>query len=182
MDFAFGDKLAKNHNGLKFPTVHQGLFHGTVDGKRTKTEDSKETKSFSTMITETNRPKKLRVDSVIEIAGKLEKSYENEGIQIYSAISETKAAFAESTFWSKNIFLTVSRGIHWSLAQFWIPEGNVWLLRKQKNVRSSFFDPFFTANLYESIEKKWKRRMSSRLKVWLAIPKKMYVISYARIV
>ena len=61
-----------------------------------KTKDSKETvRAFLSMITKKNRPEKIWVDKGTEIAGELKKLCKAEGIQIYSAISETKAAFAE---------------------------------------------------------------------------------------
>ena len=43
MDLAYVDKLAKDNNGVKSLLVRQGLFDRTVDGKRMKTKDSKET-------------------------------------------------------------------------------------------------------------------------------------------
>ena len=50
-----------------------------------------------------NRVKKW-VDKETEFAGELEKLYKSEGIQNYSAMSETKAAFAERTIRSlKNL-------------------------------------------------------------------------------
>ena len=43
MDLAYVDKLAKNNNGVKCLLVRQDLFDRTVDAKRKKTKDSKET-------------------------------------------------------------------------------------------------------------------------------------------
>ena len=70
-----------------------------------KTKDSQETvKVFSSMITKKNRPKKIWVDKRSEFAGAIKKFCAAEGIQIYSTMSETKAAFAERTIRSlKNI-------------------------------------------------------------------------------
>ena len=63
-----------------------------------KTQDSHETvKAFSSMITKRNRPKKIWVDKGIEIAGAFKKFCAAEGTQVYSTMSETKAAFAERT-------------------------------------------------------------------------------------
>ena len=60
MDLAFVDKLAKDNNGVKYLLVRQDMFDRTVDAKRMKTKDSKETvKIFSKMITKKNRPKKF---------------------------------------------------------------------------------------------------------------------------
>ena len=71
-----------------------------------KTKDSQETvKAFSSMITKRNRPKKIWVDKGTEFAGAFKKFCAAEGIQVYSTMSETKAAFAERTIRSlKNIF------------------------------------------------------------------------------
>ena len=60
MDLAYVDKLAKDSNSVKYVLVSQDLFDRTVDAKRMKTKDSKETvRAFSTMITKKNRPKKI---------------------------------------------------------------------------------------------------------------------------
>ena len=56
------------------------------------------------MITKKNRPKKICVDQGTEIAGEFKKFCSAEGIEIYSTMRETKAAFAERTIRSlKNI-------------------------------------------------------------------------------
>ena len=70
-----------------------------------KTKDSQETvKAFSSMITKRNRPKKICVDKGTEFAGAFKKFCTGEGIQVYSTMSEAKAAFAERTIRSlKNI-------------------------------------------------------------------------------
>ena len=104
MDLAYVDKLAKDNNGVKYLLV-QDLFDRTVDAKGMKTKDSKETvRSFLTMITKKNRPKKNWVDKGTKFAGEFQKLCIAEGIQIYSTMSETKAAFAEPTIRSlKNI-------------------------------------------------------------------------------
>ena len=98
MDLAYVDKLAKENNGVKCLLVRQDLFDKTVNAKRMKTKESQETvKAFSSMITKKNRPKKIWFDKGTEIAGAFEKFCTAEGIQVYSAMSETKAAFAERT-------------------------------------------------------------------------------------
>ena len=70
-----------------------------------KTKDSQETvKAFSSMITKRNWPKKIWVDKGTECAGAFKKFCTADGIQVYSTLSETKAAFAERTIRSlKNI-------------------------------------------------------------------------------
>ena len=105
MHLAYVDKLAKDNNGVKYLLVRQDLFDRTVNAKRMKTKDSQETvKPFSSMITEKNRPKKIWVDKGTEFAGAFKKFSAAEGIQVYSTMSDTKAAFAERTVRSlKNI-------------------------------------------------------------------------------
>ena len=98
MDFAHVDKLAKENNGIKYLLARQGLFDRTVNAKRMKTKDSQETvKAFSSMITKSNRLKNIWVDKGIEIAGAFKKFCAAERIQVYSTMSESKAAFAERT-------------------------------------------------------------------------------------
>ena len=105
MDFAYVDKLAKNNNGVKYLLVRKDLFDTSVNAKGLKTKDSQETvKAFSSMITKRNRPKKIWVDKGSEFARAFKKICTAEGIQVYSTMSETKAAFAERTLRSlKNI-------------------------------------------------------------------------------
>ena len=98
MDLAYVVKLAKENNGVKYLLVRQDLFDRTVDAKGMKTKDSKETvRAFLTMITKKNRPKKVWVDKGTEFAGVFKKPCKAEGIQIYSTMSETNAAYAERT-------------------------------------------------------------------------------------
>ena len=105
MDMAYVDKLAKGNNGVKYLLVRQDLFDRTVDAKRMKSKGSKETvRAFLSMITKKNRPRKIWVDKGTEFAGEFEKLCQAECIQIYSTMSENKAAFAERTIRSlKNI-------------------------------------------------------------------------------
>ena len=105
MDLPYVDKLAKDNNGVKYLLVRQDLFDRTVDAKGMKSEDSKETvRAFLTMITRKNRPEKNWVGKGTEFAGEFKNLCKAEGIQIYSTMSETKAAFAERTILSlKNI-------------------------------------------------------------------------------
>ena len=98
MDLAYVDNLAKMNNGVKFLLVRQDLFDRTVNAKGMKLKDSQETViAFSSMITKGNRPKKIWVDKGTEFAGAFKKFCAADGIQIYSTMSETKAAFAERT-------------------------------------------------------------------------------------
>ena len=98
MDLAYVDKLAKDNNGVKYLLVRQDLFARTVGAKGMKTKDSKEiVRAFLIMITKKNRPKKNWVVKGTEFASEFKKLCKAEGIQIYSTMSETKAAFAERT-------------------------------------------------------------------------------------
>ena len=84
-DPAYVDKFAKNNNGVKYLLVRQGLFDRTVDAKGMKTKDSKETvKTFSKMITEKNRPKKIWVDQGSDFAGEFKNFCSAEGIEFYN--------------------------------------------------------------------------------------------------
>ena len=105
MDLAYVDKLAKDKNGVKYFIVRQDLFNRTIDAKGMKTKDSKETvKTFSKVITKNDRPKRIWVDQGTEFAEEFKDFCSAEGIEIYSTMSETKAAFAERTMRSlKNI-------------------------------------------------------------------------------
>ena len=105
MDKAYVDKLGKDNIGVKNILVRQDLFERTVDAKRMTSKDHKETvRAFLSMITKKNGPRKLWVDKGTEFAGEFKKLCKAERIEIYSAMSETKAAFAERTIRSlKNI-------------------------------------------------------------------------------
>ena len=105
MDLAYVDNMAEENNGVKYLLVRQDLFDRTVKSKGMKTKDSQEiVQAFSFMITKRNRPKKIWFDKGTEFAGAFKKFCTAEGIQVYSTVSETKAAFAERTIRSlKNI-------------------------------------------------------------------------------
>ena len=65
---------------------------------------TKQIGQFLTMIKKRSRPKTFRVDKGIEFAENLKKLCKTEGVQIYSTMSDTKAAFVERTIRSlKNI-------------------------------------------------------------------------------
>ena len=70
MDLAYIEKLAKDNNGVNYLLDRQDMFDRTVDAKGMKTT---------------------------EFAGEFKKLCKAEGIQIYSTMGETKAAFAERT-------------------------------------------------------------------------------------
>ena len=161
MDLAYVDKLAKDNNGVKYLLVRQDLFDRTVDAKRLKSKDSKETvRAFLSMITKKHRPEKVWVDKRTEFAGEFKKLCKTEGIQIYSTMSETKAAFAERTIRSLKIIpfrYMEDNGykyIH-KLAQFVTTlncRRNCLIDLIPKNVKIPTFCPFCTANHYENLE------------------------------
>ena len=99
MDLAYVDNLAKDNNGVKYLLVRQDLFDRTVDEKGMKTKDSKETVLALLTIRKMKRPKKNWFDKGTDFAGQFKELCKSEGIQIYSTMSETKAAFAERTPW-----------------------------------------------------------------------------------
>ena len=113
-----------------------------------KTKDSKETvRAFLTMITKKNHPKKMWVDKGTEFAGDFIKLCKSKGIQTYSTMSATKAAFAERTIRSlKNIHFcymeyNVYKYIH-KLTQFVttpISRRNCSKDLRPKNVKNSDF-------------------------------------------
>ena len=88
MDLAYVDKLSKDNNGVKYLLVRQDLLDRTVDAKGMTTKDLKETvKTFSKMITEKNRPKKIWVDQGSEFAGEFKKFCSAEGMETYSTMN-----------------------------------------------------------------------------------------------
>ena len=96
MDLAYVDKVSKDKNGVKYLLGRQDLFDRTVDAKGMNTKNSKETvKIFSKIITKKKRPKNNWVRQGTELAGEFKKFCSAEGIERYSAMSETKTSFAE---------------------------------------------------------------------------------------
>ena len=105
LDLAYIDKLAKVNNGVKCLLNGQDLFDRTVDANVMKSKDSKETvRACLSMVTKKNGPKEIWVEKGTEFVREFKKLCKAEGIQLYSTMSETKAAFAERTIRSlKNI-------------------------------------------------------------------------------
>ena len=101
MDLACVDKLAKDNNGVKYLLVRQDLFDRTVDAKGMKKKIPRKLfVHFWLWLQKKNPPKKSWVDRGTELAGECKKVCKTEGIQSYSTMSETKAAFAERTIQS----------------------------------------------------------------------------------
>ena len=105
MDLAYNHKLARDNNVVKYLLVRQDMFNRIVNGKEMKTKDSRETvREFLTTITKMNWPKNFWVVEGTEFDRDFKTFCSAEGIQVYTTISETKAAFAERTIRSlKNI-------------------------------------------------------------------------------
>ena len=81
MDLAYVEKLAIDNNGVKYLLVHQHLFARTVDTKRNKTKDFKETvRVFLTKITKKNPPTKFWVDTGTDFAAEFQKLFKAERI------------------------------------------------------------------------------------------------------
>ena len=125
-----------------------------------KTTDSQETvEAFSTMITKMNRPKKVWIDKGTEFAGAFEKFCTAEGIQVYSTMSETKAAFAERTTRSlKNILYRYMEDFGYKyihkLPQFITnlnSRRNSSIDMRLNTVKNSYFMSIFTVNFYLNI-------------------------------
>ena len=99
--------------------IRHDLFDRTVDAKRMKIRDSKETvRAFLTMISKKNWPKKICVDKEMELAGDFIKLFKAEGIQFYPTMSDTKVAFAERTIRSlRNILYCYMEAYDYKIIQ-----------------------------------------------------------------
>ena len=155
MELAYVDKLAKDKNGVKYLLVRKDRFDRTVDAKRMKTKGSKETvRVFLTMITKKILPKKNWVDKGTAFAGEFKKLCKAEGIQIYSTMSNTKAAFAERTL--RSLKNTLYRYLESSAYKYnhkltrfvttLSSRRNCSIDLIPKNLKKSDFCPFCTAN------------------------------------
>ena len=109
MDFAYVDKLAKESNGVTYLLVLQEFFDRPVIAKGKRTKDSEETvKAFSPMISQVNWLKRSWVDKGTEVAGVFEKFCAAEGKQVYSTMSEIRAAFLNVQHDHWKIFFAVT--------------------------------------------------------------------------
>ena len=123
-----------------------------------KTKDSKETvRAFLFIIAKKNRPKKIWVDKGTKFVGEFEKLCKAEGIQIYSMMSETKFAIAERTIRSLKHILYRYMEDHGYNYIYQVTQFLTTIIFRStdlipKNVKSSEFCPFCTANHYENLE------------------------------
>ena len=85
--------------------VRQVVFDKTIDVRGLKTKKSKKAlRASAQMITKQKRPQTFWVEKRKEFSSEFQNFCNREGIQIYSTISETKAAFAERAIHSlKNV-------------------------------------------------------------------------------
>ena len=96
MELAFVDKLASQNNGVKYLLVAEDIFSRFARVQTMKTKYAKHTlKAFRKMISRKNTPEKLWVDKRTEYGGTFKKFCQEKDIEVYSTMSETKAAFAE---------------------------------------------------------------------------------------
>ena len=97
IDLAFVDKLASQNNGVKYLLVAVDVFFSRFVRVQTmKTKYAKDTlQAFKKMISRKNTPEKLWVDKGTEYGGTFKKFCKEKNIEVYSTMSETKAAFAE---------------------------------------------------------------------------------------
>ena len=113
------------------------------------------------MITNRNRPKKIWIDKGTVFAEAFKKFCTAEGIQVYSTMSETKAAFAERIIRSlKNILYRYMKDFGYKcihkLPQFIATlnsRRNRSIDRRPNTVKNCEFMSilFFTVNLYENL-------------------------------
>ena len=97
MDLAFVDKLASQNKGVKFLLVAVDVFSRFVRVQTMKTKYANDTlQAFKKMISQKkNTPEKLWVDKGTEYGGIFKKFCKEKSNEVYSTMSETKAAFAE---------------------------------------------------------------------------------------
>ena len=96
MDLAFVDKLANQNNGVKYLLVAVNFFSRFVRVQTMKTKYAKGTlQAFRKMISQKNTPAKIWVDKGTEYGGTFEELCKEKDIEVYSTMSEIKAAFAE---------------------------------------------------------------------------------------
>ena len=97
MDLAFVDKLASQNKGVKILLVAVDVFSRFVRVETMKTKYANDTlQAFKKMISrKKNTPEKLWVDKGTEYGGIFKKFCKEKSIEVYSIMSETKAAFAE---------------------------------------------------------------------------------------
>ena len=107
MDLAFVDKLASQNNGVKYLLVAVDIFSRFVRVQTMKTKYAKDTlQAYRRMISRKNTPEKLWVDKGTKYRGTFKKFCKEKDIEVYSTMSETKAAFAGRAIQSlKNIFI-----------------------------------------------------------------------------
>ena len=90
------DKLASQNKGVKYLLVAVDVFSRFARVQTMKTKYVKDTlQAFKKMISRKNTPEKLWVDKGTEYGGIFKNFCKEKSIEVYSTMSETKAAFAE---------------------------------------------------------------------------------------
>ena len=96
MDLAFVDKLASQNKGVKYLLVAVDVLSRFVRVQTMKTKYAKDTlQAFKKMIFPKNTSEKLWVDKGTDVGGTFKNFCKEKSIEVYSTMSETKAAFAE---------------------------------------------------------------------------------------
>ena len=90
------DKLASQNKGVNYLLVAVDVLSRFVRVQTMKTKYAKDTlQAFEKIISRKNTPEKLWVDKGTEYGGTIKKFCKEKSIEVYSTMSETKAAFAE---------------------------------------------------------------------------------------
>ena len=92
----FCRQVGSQNNGVKYLLVSVDIFSRFVRVQTMKTNYAKDTlQAFKKMISRKNTAEKLWVDNGTEYGGTFKNFCQPKEIEVYSTISETKAAFAE---------------------------------------------------------------------------------------
>ena len=100
MDLAFVDELASQNNGVKYLLVAVDIFPHFDIVQTMKTKDAKDTlQAFKKRFLGKTLLKKFWIDEGTEYGGTFKK-FSKKAIEVYSTMSETKAAFLEKAIQS----------------------------------------------------------------------------------
>ena len=96
MDLAFVDKLASQNNGVKYLLVAVDIFFEICQSSNNENKScQRHFTNFHKKISRIKTPEKLWVDKRTEHGGTFKKFCEEKDMEVYSTMSETKAAFEE---------------------------------------------------------------------------------------
>ena len=103
---AFVDKLASQNNGVKYLLIAVDIFSRFVRVQTRKTKYAKNIlQAFRKLISRKNTPEKIWVDKGTEYGGTFKKLCKENDIEIYSTMSETKAAFPKRAIQSLKLIV-----------------------------------------------------------------------------